>query len=100
MNWGRAITDHTDGGSTNLCPSGATQRAVRGVLLPQVGYKVVPQRKVPKPELGHLQKSGCPPMKHLMEFKVSMPISVSVLALWLGHDGFSGAFVRLVSRQR
>lgn len=36
----------------------------------QVGYKVVAERKVRKPELGHLQKAGCPPMKHLREFKL------------------------------
>lgn len=36
----------------------------------QVGYKVVGEKKVKKPELGHLQKAGCPPMRHLREFKV------------------------------
>eukprot|EP00983_Pelagomonas_calceolata_P027024 848902-Pelagomonas_calceolata.AAC.5 len=36
----------------------------------QVGYKTVPERKVKKPELGHLKKAGCPPMRHLREFKV------------------------------
>jgi large subunit ribosomal protein L3 len=36
----------------------------------QVGYKVVLEKKVRKPELGHLKKAGCPPMKHLREFKV------------------------------
>lgn len=36
----------------------------------QVGYKVVPERKVRKPELGHLTKGGCKPMKHLREFKL------------------------------
>lgn len=36
----------------------------------QVGYKIVAERKVTKPELGHLQKSGCPPLKHLREYKV------------------------------
>jgi hypothetical protein len=37
----------------------------------QVGYKVVAEKKVKWPEMGHLKKSGCPPMKHLREFKVS-----------------------------
>lgn len=37
----------------------------------QVGYKVVAQRKVPKPELGHLKKGECPPMRHLREYRVS-----------------------------
>uniref|UniRef100_A0A7S3VGR8 Large ribosomal subunit protein uL3c n=1 Tax=Dunaliella tertiolecta TaxID=3047 RepID=A0A7S3VGR8_DUNTE len=36
----------------------------------QVGYKTVPERKVKKPELGHLKKAGCPPMRHLREFKL------------------------------
>jgi large subunit ribosomal protein L3 len=36
----------------------------------QVGYKVVAERKVKKPELGHLKKAGAPPMKHLREFRV------------------------------
>ncbi|KAF8072695.1 RPL3 [Scenedesmus sp. PABB004] len=41
-----------------------------GYAAVQVGYKVVAERKVRKPELGHLQKAGCPPMKHLREFKL------------------------------
>ena len=36
----------------------------------QVGYKVVAERKVTKPEAGHLSKAGVQPMKHLVEFKV------------------------------
>jgi ribosomal protein L3 len=36
----------------------------------QVGYKVVAEKKVKWPEMGHLKKAGCPPMKHLREFKV------------------------------
>lgn len=30
----------------------------------------MPERKINKPELGHLNKAGAPPMKHLREFKV------------------------------
>lgn len=36
----------------------------------QVGYKVVAERKVTKPELGHLQKAGVAPVKRLVEFKL------------------------------
>lgn len=36
----------------------------------QVGYRVVPERKVSKPEYGHLKKSNCPPLKHLTEFRL------------------------------
>jgi large subunit ribosomal protein L3 len=45
-------------------------QATDGYDAVQVGYKVVPERKVRKPELGHLKKAGCPPMKHLREFKL------------------------------
>ena len=41
-----------------------------GYAAVQVGYKVVKERKITKPELGHLAKAGCKPMKHLREFKV------------------------------
>lgn len=44
----------------------------------QIGYKVVAERKVKKPELGHLAKSGAPPMKILREFKVSTDGSTSL----------------------
>lgn len=46
----------------------------------QVGYKVVPERKVKKPELGHLKKAGCPPMKHLREFKLRDAAKVAEFA--------------------
>lgn len=45
-------------------------KATDGYDAVQVGYKVVQERKVTKPELGHLQKAGCEPVKHLREFKV------------------------------
>eukprot|EP00887_Chlorella_sp_A99_P002501 scaffold6.g2501.t1 len=41
-----------------------------GYTAVQVGYKVVPERKLNKPELGHCSKAGAPPLKHLREFKV------------------------------
>ncbi len=37
----------------------------------QVGYKAVREQKVTKPELGHLAKSGSPPLRHIREFRVS-----------------------------
>lgn len=36
----------------------------------QVGYQAVAEKRVTKPELGHLKKAGVPPMRHLVEFKV------------------------------
>lgn len=43
----------------------------------QVGYKVVKERKIRKPELGHLKKAGCPPLKHIREFKLRDPAVVA-----------------------
>lgn len=36
----------------------------------QVGYRRVRDRKLTKPELGHLNKSGIIPMRHLQEFRL------------------------------
>lgn len=38
----------------------------------QVGYRVVPDRKITKPERNHLAKAGAPPMKFLREFRVGV----------------------------
>ncbi|GAX78833.1 hypothetical protein CEUSTIGMA_g6270.t1 [Chlamydomonas eustigma] len=43
----------------------------------QTGYKIVAERKVKKPELGHLKKAGCEPMKHLREWKLKDKKTVS-----------------------
>eukprot|EP00955_Chlamydomonas_euryale_P095959 364972-Chlamydomonas_euryale.AAC.4 len=44
--------------------------ATDGYNAVQTGYRVAPERKVKKPELGHLQKAGCPPMRTLREWRV------------------------------
>lgn len=36
----------------------------------QIGYKVIKEHKMKKPELGHCKKAGVPPCKHLIEWKV------------------------------
>ena len=36
----------------------------------QVGYKEVREKNIKKPELGHCNKAGTPPLRHLVEFKV------------------------------
>lgn len=36
----------------------------------QIGYGQVSEKKLTKPELGHLHKSNLPPLKHLKEYKV------------------------------
>jgi large subunit ribosomal protein L3 len=35
----------------------------------QLGFEEVSERKLSKPELGHLQKAGVPPLRHLAEFR-------------------------------
>ena len=37
----------------------------------QIGYGQIASKNLTKPELGHLQKSESPPLKHLKEYKVS-----------------------------
>ena len=46
----------------------------RGYNAVQVGYQVVPERKLTKPEAGHCKKAGVKPMRHLREFKVCKSI--------------------------
>ncbi|EIE25369.1 ribosomal protein L3 [Coccomyxa subellipsoidea C-169] len=44
--------------------------ATDGYSAVQVGYRVVKERKITKPELNHLKKSGAPPMKNLREYRL------------------------------
>lgn len=41
-----------------------------GYLAVQVGYGEVAQKALNKPELGHLAKSGAPPLRHLHEYRL------------------------------
>lgn len=44
--------------------------ATDGYNAVQVGYRRVRDRKLTKPELGHLEKSGIIPLRHLQEFRL------------------------------
>ena len=44
----------------------------------QLGYEEVPERKLTKPENGHLKKAGVAPMKYLKEFKLDGAEDISV----------------------
>ncbi len=44
--------------------------ATDGYSAVQVGYRVVPERKITRPQAGHLKKSGVEPMRKLREFRV------------------------------
>lgn len=37
----------------------------------QIGYRRIRDRKVNKPEMGHLEKAGAIPMRHLQEFRLT-----------------------------
>ena len=45
----------------------------------QVGYQVVPERKITKPQLNHLKKSGAPPMRKLKEYRVIAAMTMCCL---------------------
>ncbi|PON87465.1 Ribosomal protein [Trema orientale] len=45
-------------------------QATDGYDAVQVGYRRVRDRKLTKPELGHLEKAGAIPMRHLQEFRL------------------------------
>lgn len=45
-------------------------QATDGYDAVQVGYRRVRDRKLTKPELGHLEKSGIIPLRHLQEFRL------------------------------
>lgn len=44
--------------------------ATDGYSAVQVGYRRVRDRKLTKPEMGHLEKSGIIPLRHLQEFRL------------------------------
>ncbi|KAG1665982.1 hypothetical protein FOA52_010080 [Chlamydomonas sp. UWO 241] len=50
--------------------------ATDGYNAVQTGYRVSLERKVKKPELGHLKKAGCPPMRRLREWRLRDPKAV------------------------
>ena len=44
-----------------------------GYTAVQLGFEDVAERKLTKPELGHLNKAGVAPKKHLKEFNLRTP---------------------------
>jgi large subunit ribosomal protein L3 len=42
----------------------------------QLGYEPVAARKISKPEIGHLKKSGTAPLRHLVEFRGAATLAV------------------------
>ena len=49
-----------------------------GYAAVQLGYEDVPERKLTKPEKGHLAKAGVSPKKHLKEFKLNKSAEMNV----------------------
>jgi large subunit ribosomal protein L3 len=52
--------------------------AKEGYSAIQIGYGQVASRNLTKPELGHLQKSESPPLKHLKEYRIPSDININV----------------------
>ncbi len=44
----------------------------------QLGFEDIPERKLTKPELGHLKKAGAAPKKHLREFNLENAAELNV----------------------
>ena len=44
----------------------------------QLGYEDVPERKLTKPEMGHLNKAGVSPKKHLREFNLENATELNI----------------------
>jgi len=52
------------------CPVTAIRTADRdGYAAVQLGFGAVKERRLSKPERGHLAKAGAPPLRHLVEFR-------------------------------
>ncbi|MEB3164578.1 MAG: 50S ribosomal protein L3 [Prochlorothrix sp.] len=53
-------------------------KATDGYEAIQVGYQETREKLLTKPALGHLQKSGAPPLKHLKEYRLSEAASYAL----------------------
>jgi len=49
-----------------------------GYISVQLGFEEIPERKITKPEKGHLDKAGISPRKHLKEFKLENAADMNV----------------------
>lgn len=54
----------------------------------QIGYEEVKPKALNKPELGHLSKSGAPPLRHLTEYRLAGTVEYT-LGSQIGADLFS-----------
>ncbi len=59
----------------------------------QLGFEDVPERKLTKPELGHLKKAGAAPKKHLREFNLENAAELNVGDIVKADTFAAGDFV-------
>lgn len=59
----------------------------------QLGYEDVPERKLNKPEMGHLNKAGVSPKKHLKEFDLDNAAELNIGDLVKADTFSAGDFV-------
>ncbi len=64
-----------------------------GYAAVQIGYETVAERKLSKPEMGHLNKAGVAPLKHLQEFKLSDADALEIGAIIKADTFAAGDFV-------
>jgi len=59
----------------------------------QLGFEDIPERKLTKPELGHLKKAGAAPKKHLREFNLENAAELNVGDIVKADTFAAGDFV-------
>ncbi len=64
-----------------------------GYAAVQIGYETVAERKLSKPEMGHLNKAGVAPLKHLQEFKLTDADALEIGAIIKADTFAEGDFV-------
>ena len=66
----------------------------------QLGYEDVPERKLTKPEMGHLNKAGVSPKKHLREFDLENAAELNIGDIVKADTFKAGDFVDITGTSK
>ncbi|QNL44719.1 50S ribosomal protein L3 [Oscillibacter hominis] len=66
----------------------------------QLGYEDIPERKLTKPEMGHLNKAGVAPKKHLQEFDLENAAELNVGDIVKADTFQAGDFVDITGTSK
>ena len=66
----------------------------------QLGYEDVPERKLTKPEMGHLNKAGVSPKKHLREFNLENAAELNIGDIVKADTFKAGDFVDITGTSK